>query len=45
LGNDLLVNPLEPQASHIALPNGPGLGIEFDEKQLADIIHHRRRVE
>lgn len=44
LGNDLLVNPIEPQGSYIALPTGPGLGIEFDEAQLAKVIQSRRRV-
>jgi len=45
LGNDLLVTPIEPHSSHITLPNGPGLGIEFDETKLAEVIQARRRVE
>ena len=44
LGNDLLLNPIEPQGSYISLPTGPGLGIEFDEAQLAKVIQSRRRV-
>lgn len=44
LGNDLLVTPLEPKESHLPLPTGPGLGIEFDETKLAQVIQSRRRV-
>ncbi len=45
LGNDLLINPIEPQASYMTVPSGPGLGIEFDEAQLEKVIHARRRVQ
>jgi D-galactarolactone cycloisomerase len=44
LGNDLLLNAIEPQGSYMTVPNGPGLGIEFDEGKLAEVIHNRRRV-
>ena len=44
LGNDLLVNPIEPHGSYMTVPNGPGLGIELDEAQLEQVIHDRRRV-
>jgi L-alanine-DL-glutamate epimerase-like enolase superfamily enzyme len=45
LGNDLLVKPVEPHNSYITLPDGPGLGVEFDEAKLGEVIHDRRRVE
>ena len=45
LGNDLLVNPIEPKAIYMTLPDGPGLGIEFDEAQLEKVIQARRRAE
>ncbi len=45
LANDLLKTPIEPHASHMTLPSGPGLGIEFDEEKLAKVIRNRRRVE
>lgn len=44
MGNDLLVNPIEPQNSYLPLPMGPGLGIEFDEAKLQPLIHDRKRV-
>jgi L-alanine-DL-glutamate epimerase-like enolase superfamily enzyme len=44
LGNDLLVTPLEPHASHFTLPDGPGLGIDFNEDALAAVVQTRRRV-
>jgi L-alanine-DL-glutamate epimerase-like enolase superfamily enzyme len=44
LGNELLVSPIEPHASHMTLPTGPGLGIELDEARLEEVIHARRRV-
>lgn len=44
LGNDLLVDPLEPVNSQIRLPDGPGLGIAFDEAKLEKVIQARRRV-
>lgn len=45
LGNELLANPVEPHASHMTVPSGPGLGIAFDEEKLAQVIQNRRRVE
>lgn len=45
LGNDLLVNPVEPHNSYMTVPDGPGLGVEFDEAKLGEVIHNRRRVE
>lgn len=45
LGNDLLVAPIEPRASHMTVPDGPGLGIELNEAKLSEVIHARRRVE
>jgi L-alanine-DL-glutamate epimerase-like enolase superfamily enzyme len=45
LGNDLLLNPLEPKDGYMALPTVPGLGIEFDEIRLEKVIQARRRVE
>lgn len=44
LGNDLLINPIKPKASHMTLPDGPGLGIEFHEAELERVIQSRRRV-
>lgn len=45
LGNDLLVEPLEPIDSHLTVPTGPGLGIAFDEERLAQqVVQTRRRV-
>ena len=44
LGNDLLVTPVEPHASHMTVPSGPGLGIEFDETRLGEVIQTRRSV-
>jgi L-alanine-DL-glutamate epimerase-like enolase superfamily enzyme len=44
LGNDLLLDPLEPQASSMRLPDGPGLGIEFNLDALEQVIQARRRV-
>ena len=45
LGNELLTTPIEPHASHMTVPSGPGLGIELDETQLGEVILNRRRVE
>jgi L-alanine-DL-glutamate epimerase-like enolase superfamily enzyme len=44
LGNDLLVNPLEPKYSYMALPEGPGLGVDFNLDALEQVIQTRRRV-
>jgi L-alanine-DL-glutamate epimerase-like enolase superfamily enzyme len=35
LGNALLAAPLVPEHGHLAVPEGPGLGITFDEAELA----------
>jgi galactonate dehydratase len=44
LGNDLLAKPLAPKGSYITLPEGPGLGIEFDETAFERVIQSSRRV-
>lgn len=44
LGNDLMITPLEPQAGHLSVPTGPGLGIEFDSAELDAVVQTRRRV-
>jgi len=44
LGNDLLIDPIEPQGSYMTLPTGPGLGIEFNEAALEKVVQSRRRV-
>ncbi|HAV63169.1 MAG TPA: galactonate dehydratase [Verrucomicrobiales bacterium] len=40
LGEGYLKNPFTVEDGHVALPEGPGLGIEIDEHQLADKIDH-----
>ena len=35
LRDDLLTTPLTPVDGHIAVPDGPGLGIELDPEALA----------
>ncbi len=40
LGEGYLKQPFEVKEGHIALPTGPGLGIELDEDKLADKIGH-----
>lgn len=40
LGEGYLVEPFEVVDGYIPLPQGPGLGIELDEEQLADKIGH-----
>lgn len=37
-GNVLLKEPLEYHPGYAVVPEGPGLGIEFDEKELAKVI-------
>ncbi len=37
-GNVLLKNPIEFRPGYAVVPEGPGLGIEFDEKELAKVI-------
>lgn len=37
-GNVLLKKPLEYHPGHAVVPEGPGLGIEFDEKELKKVI-------
>ena len=38
LGNDLMQIKLEPMSSHLHVPEGPGLGIVFDEAKLREVI-------
>ena len=38
LGDDLLTAPLHPENGVLRVPDGPGLGIEFDEAKLAQHI-------
>jgi galactonate dehydratase len=40
LGEGYLKNPFNVQDGYVALPNGPGLGIELDEEALADKLGH-----
>jgi galactonate dehydratase len=40
LGDGYLKNPFRVEQGHIAIPEGPGLGIEIDENLLADKIGH-----
>jgi L-alanine-DL-glutamate epimerase-like enolase superfamily enzyme len=42
LGDDLLTSPLHPIGGALALPEGPGLGITFDEHRLAACIQEKR---
>lgn len=35
IGDNLLLSPLHPEGGFLRVPDGPGLGIEFDETQLA----------
>jgi D-galactarolactone cycloisomerase len=44
LGNDLLVNPIEPAGSYMPLPAGPGVGIGFAEAEFEKVVQARRRV-
>ena len=34
IGEDLLTSPLHPEGGILRVPDGPGLGIEFDEQKL-----------
>lgn len=38
LGNDLVETRLEPANSHLTVPQGAGLGIEFNEEKLQEVI-------
>lgn len=40
LGDGYLKTPFKVENGHVALPEGPGLGIEIDENALADKIGH-----
>lgn len=40
LGEGYLKQPFKVEGGHVALPEGPGLGIEIDEHALADKIGH-----
>lgn len=40
LGEGILKTPFKVENGHVALPEGPGLGIEIDENALADKIGH-----
>jgi galactonate dehydratase len=40
LGEGYLKKPFEVKEGHVVLPTGPGLGIEIDEKALAEKIGH-----
>ncbi|NND02444.1 MAG: o-succinylbenzoate synthase [Acidimicrobiia bacterium] len=42
---DLLVEPIEMVAGHIAVPDGPGIGVEVDKGHLAAATLERRVVE
>ncbi len=44
IGNDLMQAPLEPHNGYITVPDGPGLGIQFDQNALDRVITSRRRV-
>ena len=47
LGNDIVATKLEPMNGYIALPNGPGLGVDFDHAALEQVtrVHNRRELE
>ena len=38
LGDELLTSPLRPRGGTLQVPDGPGLGIEFDEARLQRVI-------
>jgi galactonate dehydratase len=42
LGEDLLVRPFRLEAGYLAVPQGPGLGIEIDEAKLAGLVFDGR---
>jgi galactonate dehydratase len=44
LGNDLLAAPLAPIDGMLTVPDGPGLGIEFDVDALAAVTRASRRL-
>ncbi|MBV7338161.1 mandelate racemase/muconate lactonizing enzyme family protein [Chloroflexi bacterium TSY] len=43
LGNDIVKTKLNPENSFLSLPEGPGLGIKFDEEALARATRLRER--
>ncbi|MEM7535363.1 MAG: mandelate racemase/muconate lactonizing enzyme family protein [Chloroflexota bacterium] len=45
LGNDLMQTPLEPKNGFLTVPDGPGLGIAFDDEALEKLVVSRRKVE
>jgi D-galactarolactone cycloisomerase len=45
IGNDLLQTLLEPKKGYLTLPDGPGLGIEFDLNALDMVVESRRRLQ
>jgi len=40
LGEGYIKNPFKVENGYVAVPTGPGLGVELDEEQLADKIDH-----
>ncbi|MBN1401252.1 MAG: galactonate dehydratase [Anaerolineae bacterium] len=44
LGEGLLVNPWQVKNGHIELPTAPGLGIEVDERILAEQVTYREEL-
>ena len=40
LGDTLLTAPLHPEGGMLQVPDGPGLGIAFDEARLATFLNH-----
>jgi len=41
---DIVTEPFVPDDGHIAVPTGPGLGVEVDEDALAAVTVHRKTV-
>jgi len=37
---DIVASPLAPERGYLAVPQGPGLGIEIDEEKLARLVAH-----
>ena len=37
-GNAILSMPLPYKPGHVEVPEGPGLGFEFDEKELSKLV-------
>ena len=45
IGDNLLTTPLHPESGRLRVPDGPGLGITFDETALrAHLVDHRARA-